>query len=121
MFKHSDPVRHMTKFLDVLRSEHNEFPLYFSIFTDDRADHNIMFPFTQCSLLALFLIGNFDVLNVGRCPPNQDYISPAEWHMSFLNIGLYGLALEREHAGAFDKIISSCKTMKGLTEMSIKD
>ena len=32
--------------------------------------------------------------------------------MSLLNIGLYGLALERGHAGAFEKIISSCKTMK---------
>ena len=36
--------------------------------------------------------------------------------MSFLNIGLYGLALERGHAGAFDKIKSSCKTIKGLRD-----
>ena len=38
--------------------------------------------------------------------------------MSLLNIGLYGLALQRGHAGAFEKIISSCKTMKGLKEKS---
>ena len=60
------------------------------------------------------MIGNFDVLNVGRCGPSQSYINPAERCMSLLNIGLYGLALERGHAGAFKKIISSCKTMKRL-------
>ena len=38
--------------------------------------------------------------------------------MSLLNIGLYGLALERGHAGAFKKIISSCKTMKRLKDKS---
>ena len=38
--------------------------------------------------------------------------------MSLLNIGLYGLSLERGHAGAFKKTISWCKTMKGLGEKS---
>ena len=38
--------------------------------------------------------------------------------MSLLNIGLYGLALERGHAGAFEKIISSSKTLKGVREKS---
>ena len=36
--------------------------------------------------------------------------------MSVLNIHLYGLALEKGHASAFEKVISSCKTMKGLKE-----
>ena len=65
-----------------------------------------------------FLIGNFDVLNVGRCALSQSYINLAERCMSLLNIGLYGLALERGHAGAFKKIISSCKTMKRLKDKS---
>ena len=108
VFEGSDPVRHTIELLDVLRSEHNEFPSYLSIFTDSGADHNITFLYTQCALL----IGNFDVLNVGRCAPSQSYTNPAERCMSLLNIGLYGLALERGHAGAFEKIISSCKTMK---------
>ena len=58
------------------------------------------------------------MLNVGRYAPNQSYINPAEQCMSLLNIGLYGLVIERGYAGAFKKIISSCKTMKGLREKS---
>ena len=38
--------------------------------------------------------------------------------MSLLNIGLYGLALERGHAGAFKERISSCETKKALREKS---
>ena len=38
--------------------------------------------------------------------------------MSLLKIGLYGLALEREHAGVFEKILLSCKTTKGVREKS---
>ena len=34
--------------------------------------------------------------------------------MSILNIGLQGLALERNGAGAFEKEISSCQSMKSL-------
>ena len=71
-------------------------------------------------LLALFLIGNSDMLNVGRYAPNQSYINPAEQYMSLLNIGLYGLVMERGYAGAFKKIIASCKTMKG-NQVIIKD
>ena len=54
VFKGSDPVRHTIELLDVLRSEHNESPLYLSIFTDGGADHNITFLYTQCARLALF-------------------------------------------------------------------
>ena len=103
VFEGSGPVRHTIELLDVLRSEHNDFPSYLSIFTDGGAYHNITFLYTQCALLALFMIGNFDVLNVRRCAPSQSYINPAERCMTLLNIGLYGLALERGHAGAFEK------------------
>ena len=103
VFEGSDPVRHTIELLDVLRSEHSDFPSYLSIFTDGGADHNITFLYTQCALLALFMIGNFDVLNVGRCAPSQSYINLVERCMSLLNIGLYGLALEKGHASAFEK------------------
>ena len=43
VFEGSDPVRHTIELLDVLRSEHNEFPLYLSIFTDGGADHVFTF------------------------------------------------------------------------------
>ena len=34
--------------------------------------------------------------------------------MCLLNIGLQGLALQRDHAGIFESTISSCKTTKAL-------
>ena len=54
VFEGSDPVRHMIELLDVLRSEHNEFPSYLSIFTDGGADLNIIFLYTQCVLWPFF-------------------------------------------------------------------
>ena len=57
VFEGSDPVRHTIELIDVLKSEHNEFPPYLSIFTDGGADHNITFLYNQCALSALFLIG----------------------------------------------------------------
>ena len=54
----------------------------------------------QCVLLALFRIGNFDILNVRRCAPNQSYINPAERCIS----------------GKSEKMLTSCKTMKAIRE-----
>ena len=34
--------------------------------------------------------------------------------MSLLNIGLQGMALEREHTGEFEKMFKSCNSMKSL-------
>ena len=58
------------------------------------------------------------MLSLGICAPSQSYINPAERCVSLLNIGLYGLALERGHAGAFEERISSCETKKALREKS---
>ena len=71
--------------------------------------------FELCAvLLALFLIKDFNLLNVGQCAPYQSYINPAERCMSLLNIGLQGLALEQKDAGVFEAEITSCKFMKAL-------
>ena len=78
------------------------------------ADDNLTFLYIQCVLLALFKISDFDVINVGRCVPYQSYINPAERVMSVLNIGLQGLALDRDHAGVFENVLSSCKTMNSV-------
>lgn len=56
-------------------------------------------------LLALFRIGSFDVLNVGRCAPHQSHINPTERAMSILNIGLQRLALERDGICIFEPTI----------------
>lgn len=114
IFEGSDPVRHVIELLYVLRSDYQELPPYCCIFSDGGADHNITFLYVQCALLALFKIGDFDVLNVGRCAPNQSYINPAERCMSLLNIGLQGLALERDHMGPMENVITSCKSMKAI-------
>ena len=65
-------------------------------------------------MLALFRILDLDILNVGSCAPNQSNINPAERSMSLLNIGLQGMALEREHTGEFEKMFKSCNSMKSL-------
>lgn len=114
IFQGSDPLRHIVELLIVLRLQRAELPPYLCLFSDGGGDHNVTFLFVQCMLLALFRIGNFDVLNVGRCAPNQSYINPAERCMSLLNIGMQGLAIERDHSGPFEEIIKNCKSMKDI-------
>ena len=70
--------------------------------------------FDDLIIIILFKIGNFDILNIGRCAPNQSWINPAERCMSLLNIASQGLDLQRDHAGLFESTISSCRTMKAL-------
>ena len=110
VFEPSNSMRHVVELLSILRNQ--ELKPYLTLFSDGGADHNVTFLFNQCMLLALFRIGDFDILKVGRCAPAQCYINPAERAMSLLNIGLQGMALERDHAGPFEKAISSCKSMK---------
>ncbi len=120
IFEGSDPLRHVIELLQFLREERQHMPPYLVLFSDGGADHNITFLFIQCVLLALFKIGDFDKLSVGRCAPYQSYINPAERCMSLLNIGLQGLALQRDHAGDFEAAISSCWSMKTLQEKETK-
>ena len=111
IFQPSDSLRHVVKLLDVLRKR--QIPPYLCI-SDGGGDHNGTFLFVQCMLLALFKILNLDVMNVGRCAPNQSWINPAERCMSILNIGIQGLALERDHAGHFENVLSGAKCMKDM-------
>ena len=113
VFEGSDPMRHIVELLSVLRAN-SLTSIHMVMFSDGGADHNLTFSFVQCVLLALFRILDLDALNVGRCAPCQSYINPAGRVMSILNIGLQGLALERDGAGAFEKEISSCQSMKSL-------
>ena len=117
VFDGSDPIRHTSELLHILQQAENK--QFLSIFTDGGGDHNITYLFVQCCLLALFKIGNFDVLNVGRCAPYQSYTNPAE-RMSLLNIGLQGLALARDDAGAYEATIKSCKSMNALRQAESK-
>lgn len=84
------------------------------------ADHNITFIFVQCCLLALFKIGDFDIMNVGRCAPHQSYMNPAERCMSLLNIGLQGLSLDRDGAGEYEAAIKSCSSVNALQQAAKK-
>lgn len=90
IFEGSDPLRHVVELFAAMNRQMDHVPPYLSIFSDGGGDHNIKFIFVKCALLALFKIGDFDVLNAGRCAPNQSYINPAERCMSLLNIGLQG-------------------------------
>ena len=97
VFKASDPFRYVVKLLSVYtqRKESTACLHTWFLFRDGGGDHNLTLLYVQCVLLALFKIGNFDILNVGSCAPNQSYINPAERCMSLLNIGLQGLSLQR--------------------------
>ena len=114
IFEPSDPLRHVVELLFVLWNEQETFFPYLTIFTDGGGDHNIKYLYVQCILLALFKIGNFDILSVGHCTPNQSWLKPAERCMSLFNIGLQGLDLQSDHTGLFESKISSCKVMKAL-------
>ena len=115
----SDPLRHIVELCAVLESNTSEKP-FLTLFRDGGSDHNITFLFVRCCLLALFLIKDYVILNVGRCAPYQRNINPAESCMSLLNIGLQGLALEREDAGVFEAAIKSSKSMKTLRQSAQK-
>lgn len=118
VFQGSDPIRHVIELIGNLRAEYKDsvIPPYLVLFTDGGADHNMTFLYVQCALLSLFRVLDLDILNVGRCAPNQSYINPAERCMSLLNLGLQGLATERDHVGEFENIIKSCSSMKTLRE-----
>jgi hypothetical protein len=115
VFEGSDPLRHMVELCDVLKDSFLDgFPPYLSIFSDGGADHNITFLYVQTMLACMFRMGDFDVLNAGRCALYQSYMNPAERCMSLLNIGLQGLSLQRSHAGDFEPILKSCSSMKAI-------
>ena len=116
IFQVSDPFRHAVELIDALRKYYQDYqiPSFLCLFTDGGCDHNIKDLFIQCALLALFKVCNFDMLNVGRCAPYYSFVNPAEKCMSLLNIGLQGLALERDKAGPFESTVKSCRTMKSI-------
>ena len=114
IFQGSDPLRHIVELLNVVRTRNIAVQPYMCIFSDGGGDHNITFLFVQCVLLALFRILDLDVLNVGRCAPNQSFINPAERCMSILNIGMQCLSLERDHLGEYEDALKNCKSMKDI-------
>ena len=71
IFEPSDPLRHVVEMLSVLQNDQEIFFPYLTIFTNCCGDYNIKYWYVQCVLLALFKIGNLDILNVGCCAPNQ--------------------------------------------------
>ena len=106
-FQASDPFRHAIELIDVLRNYYQDYqiPSFLCLFTDGGCDHNIKHLFVQCALTAFFKVCNFDILNVGRCVPYHSFVNPAERCMSLLNIGLHGLALERDKAVPFQSTV----------------
>ena len=116
IFQASDPFRHAVELIDVLRNYYQDYqiPSFLCLFTDGGCGHNIKYLFVQWALLALFKVCSFDILNVGRCDPYYSFVNPAERCMSLLEIGLQGLALERDKAGPFESTVKSCSTMKSI-------
>ena len=73
IFEGSDPLRHSIELLAVLRCHLDQLPPYLILFLDRGGDHNVTFLFPQWGMFALFKAGDFDVLNVGCCAPNQSF------------------------------------------------
>ena len=67
VFEPSNSMRHVVELLSILRNQELKPYLTLTLFSDGGADHNVTFLFNQCMLLALFRIGDFDILKVGRC------------------------------------------------------
>ena len=93
-----DPFRHAVEFIDVLGNNYQDYqvPSFLCLSTDGGCDHNIKHLFVQCTLLALFKVCNFDILNVGRCTPYHTFVNFIERCMSLINIGLQGLSFKRD-------------------------
>ena len=116
LFQVFDPFRHAAELIDVLRNYYQDYqiPEFLCLLTDAGCDHNIKHLFVQCTLLTLFKVCNFDILNVERCAPYHSFVNHAEICMLLLNIGLQCLALERHKAGPFESTVKSCSTMKSI-------
>ena len=61
--------------------------------TDGDGDHSHIHVQNKLALFGLFLLGNMDKLNVTRGWHGLSFLNIAKRSMNFLNIGIYGLAL----------------------------
>ena len=133
LFDPSDPFRHATVFLEILRTHYSEYGVSLSaeillIYSDGGVDHNITRISTQVSLQCLFiqLIKHRQDYRF-KMRPTQSWVNPAERIMSILNPGLQICSLEREEMGenfeiamkgvnSMNHLRNLCKRIEGLKE-----
>jgi len=118
IFQPSSAIRHATEWLSIMKNQYlEELPEIALIYTDGGADHRNTFGSVQLSLICLFLHGDFDFLAALRTAPYHSWMNPAERVMSVLNLGLQGVALQRDEMDKeLENIFKSLNTLEEIRE-----
>ena len=87
------------------------------IYTDGGPDHRYTFGSVQIALICLFLHGDFDFLAAIWTAPYQSWTNSTERIISILNLGLQGLAIQRDKLiPEMENIMGSLKMMEDIRE-----
>jgi hypothetical protein len=117
IFEPSSALRHSLEWLQALEEQYTILPEILLIYTDGGPDHRCTFGSVQIALICLFLHGNFDFLAAIRTAPYQSWTNPAERIMSILNLGLQGVAIQRDKlTPEMENVMGNLKTMKDIRE-----
>jgi hypothetical protein len=117
IFEPSSALRHSLEWLQALEEQYVILPEILLIYTDGGPDHRCTFGSVQIALICLFLHGNFDFLAAVRTAPYQSWTNPAERIMSILNLGLQGVAIQRDKLSPeMENIMGNLKTMEDIRE-----
>jgi hypothetical protein len=124
-FQASSALRHVTEFYDSIEQHYfnsNSLPEIIIVYTDGGPDHQCNFGSVQISLIALFLNGNFDLVIAARTAPYHSWANPAERIMSILNLGLQGVALQREQmSNELESIFQKLNTLDTIRKEAQKN
>lgn len=109
----SNPLRHAAETLAAIKHAGHEGVKVLVIKTDGGPDRNNKRIAVQLAFLALALEMDLDCCVLVRTTPGQSYVNPVERVMSVLNLGLYGVALERGNCGvATETLLTTNQSMK---------
>ena len=115
-FEPSNPFRHLTELVSVLKEKSFDKPVLF-LYTDGGPDHRLTYISVQISLICLFLHLDLDYLCVGRTAPYHSWRNPVERIMSILNLGLQCVGLARSRMSEdFEKEVSKSNNLTNLRE-----
>ena len=73
--------------------------------TDGGGDHNHKHIRNNLALFGLLILGNMDKLNLTRGFPGIYFINTDERNIAFLNIGIYGLALNSNVQSGYELLM----------------
>lgn len=117
----SAAVHHATKLCSILLKQIGNRSILF-LYTDGGPDLRLTFVSVQLSMRALFLNVDFDLLIVGRTPPNHSWRNPVERIMSIINLGLHACVgmMRKEGSTEFEQATKNANNLNALRE-AVKD